>query len=189
MNYSFLINQLKLLAPFFNGNVAGAAAYAHGVEDQVWLPLPAAYVVPLDEDAGDQPGLNSFYQTLTERFQVIVVFDNTVDRRGQSVTELYEVARLSIFSAILNWRPDSTQDNPDLVTSLYTPVNRSSKGIYSGGAGLVSFDRARLFYQWTFCLDCQFTAADGWQQPKKPLTVITVNTEGQSDSFEAPLPQ
>jgi hypothetical protein len=188
VNYSFLINQLKLLTPIFNGNVAGAAAYAHGVEDQVWLPMPAAYVVPLEEEAGEQTNMNSFLQVITERFQVIVVFDNTNDRRGQSVTEQYECVRLAIFSALLNWRPDAVQDNPGLVLSLYNPVNRSSKGIYSQGAGLMSMDRARLFYQWTFALDCTFTEADGWQQPSVPLTSIDVN-EAEFGSFQVIISQ
>jgi hypothetical protein len=189
VNYPVIINQLRQLAPLFNGNVAGAAAYAHGVADQVWLPTPAAYVVPIDEEAGPNEEMNGLLQTVTERFMVIVNFDNTTDRRGQTVTNSYDVTKAAINTAILNWRPDSSVDNPGIVlpTDLY--ADRATRGLYAGGAGLIDdITRARVFYQWTFCLDVLLSYADGWQQPTVPLLMLSAN-EDELGAFTVPLPQ
>jgi hypothetical protein len=187
VNYQVVINQLRTLATVFNGNVAGAAAYARAVEDQVWLTLPAAYVVPLEEEAGPNDSMNGLLQMVTQRFMVVVVFDNTADRRGQSVTDLYEATKQSINGAILNWRPDSTADNPGIVLPSPT-ADRATRGLYAGDAGLMAdITRARIMYQWTFCLDVQFTEFDGWQQPTVPL--LTIENITEPGSFSVTLPQ
>jgi hypothetical protein len=189
VNYVTVINQLKRLATVFDGNVAGAAAWAHGVEDQVWLPRPAAYVVPLDEEASENTSQNGLLQIVTQRFMVIVDFDNTSDRRGQTVTNAYEQTRASIDTAILNWRPDSSIDNPGVVSPTDIGADHSSRGLYRGDAGLITdITRARIFYQWTYCLDVLFSQDDGWQQPSVPLLEIQANPT-LPGSFDLILPQ
>ena len=162
MNYDAVIAQLKAYAPMFNGNVAGAADYDRAVQDQVWLPPPAAYVRPLDEEAEPNTSLNSLRQLVTERFGVIVIFDNSADRRGQTVTSLYDGTRAAIWRAILNWSVD--------------PV-RASRGIEYGGGQLLAHDRARLLYQWEFTLQITVSAADGWQITADPLLEIDAQLE------------
>jgi hypothetical protein len=193
MNLDLVISQIRTLVPFFAGNVAGAAAYANGVDAQVWLPTPAAYVVPLDGEAtpnGEEAGL---VQMLTERVNIIVQFDNSADRRGQSVTELYQSTLYAIFRAILNWRPNSSVDNPGVVVRDAPGNDVSAKGLYLVSEGLVDFDRARLFYRFTFGLDSMISDSDGWQPFSEPLRAIkgtiTSPTSGEDlASFETDFP-
>ena len=176
MNLDLVITALKNRAPFFAGNVAGAAAYARGVSDQVWLPTPAAYVVPLEGEASPNDDMGgSNYQRLTERINVIVQFDNSADRRGQTVTELYEPVKYQLLGAILNWRPNSSIDNPGIVVAGQPGIDCSSQGISLVGHGLLDLDLSRLFYRWTFELISMISDADGWQPPSVPLTGVSVN--------------
>lgn len=167
MQIDRVITQIRALSPIFAGNVAGAAAYANGVEDQAWLPLPACYVVPLDDDAGENTSQTGTQQIVTERIAVILVMDNSTtagDRRGQASAEQYGLMRGAIFRAILNWRPDWNPENP--------AANRESRGIYYVRGSLVDFDLARLFYQFDFALDTTITELDGWLEVPVPLVDV-----------------
>lgn len=176
MNIDQVAAQIKTLAPLFGNSVAGAAAYANGVQDQVWLPLPACYVIQLDQDAEDNSSLNGLQQIVHERVGVIVVLDtlkvggsaqDLADRRGQAATAYIDTVKYAIFRAILNWRPDWDLTNP--------PMNREGRGIYFVGANFPeagAFDRARFFYQFVFGLDTTITDRDGWQEPSDPLISI-----------------
>ncbi len=192
MNYDVVIHQLRTLVPEFGDNVAGAAAYARGVDSQVWLQTPAAYVVPFEGDTSPNDEATGLVQTRTERIAVIVQFDNSEDRRGQSVTEQYQATMYAVFRAILNWRPNSSVDNPGLVKP--GPGNDvSAKGMYLVSESLVEFDRARLFYQFVFGLDSMITDADGWQPPGVPLraikgTITSPKTGEALASFETDFP-
>ena len=159
MNISAVIAQLRMYAPVFEGRVAGAADFSKGLEDAVWMAQPAAYVIPLDEEAGENRSQDGLVQLITERIGVIVAFDNTTDRRGQGpATDLHEV-RAAVWSALLNWRP-----YPD----------SEGRGFSYGGGQLRDFDRGRLFYQWEFVIETTVTDDDGWQAPTAPLTDINV---------------
>jgi hypothetical protein len=195
VNLDNVILQLKEYCPFFKGNVAGSAAWERGVEDQVWLPTPAAYVVPLDGDASENQDQGAgIYQVLTERVNVIVQFDNSHDRRGQSVTTSYEPVKYILLAALYGWRPDSSIDNPGLVVPGTPGADVSVRGMTLAGHGFVFMDLARLFYRWTFQLDMTLTDADGWQPPSEPLLGVQANypdpdgtTHGEP--FEVTLPQ
>lgn len=185
MRLDVVILQIKTYCPFFNGNVAGAAAYARGVEDQVWLPTPAAYVVPLDEDdAGNLDQGGAIYQNVVERVNVIVQFDNRLDRRGQSVTENLNPVRFALYRGLLGWRPNSTVDNPGLVLPTDPGADASNRGMQAAGGGLVAFDLARLFWRFTFLLESVVTDADGWVLSSEPLLgvhgTITSPTTGET---------
>ncbi len=183
MNINVIIAQLRSLAPIFGGNVAGAAGYAYGVSDQVWLPLPAAYVVHLGEDAEPNNSMTDSWQIIHEKIGVICVLDTTLvggvtdlaDRRGQAASAYVDTVRAAIWRAILNWRPDWDPANP--------AANRETRGIYYAGAQFPaegSFDRARFFYQFEFGLDTTVTGADGWQPPYDDLVSITGTIPGAS---------
>lgn len=171
MNLDVVISRLRALAPMFNGNVAGAAEYEQGVQNQVWLPLPAAYVIPLDDEIvepNDQ--LTGIYQVTTERIGVIAVFSNAAavaqgDRRGQTVSDLFNPIKWQLFSALINWRPNSSMENPGLVNPGDPGADHSPKGMAYSGGKLLGFDLARLFYQWDFALEIQITDADGTWPP------------------------
>lgn len=175
MNINAIAAQIRSLSTVFSGNVAGAAGYYNGVSDQAWLPLPAAYVLPDDEDAENNISAAGLDQIIHERVAVIVVIStlnaggepDTADRRGQAAAAQFDIIRKSIWRAILNWRP--REDGGDTITQ------QSSKGIYYIAAGYPAegaFDRARAFRRFTFGLDTFITDEDGWQQPFDPLVAV-----------------
>lgn len=174
MDLAAVIQQLRDHARPFEGRVAGAADYATGVADQTWMTFPAAYVVPEDEEAAENRAgpSGTLEQDVTERFGVIVGFDNQVDRRGQSVTVLYDSIRAALFRALLNWRPPEPDGD----------VRRAARGLYYVEGALQGFDRARLFYKWTFALDILITDADGWQEPLGDLEAIEITVKEPADT-------
>lgn len=165
MKLDAAIAQLRLYAPVFGGRVAGAADFDRGLRDQVWLDYPAAYVIPLDEEATPNASGPGLIQTVTERIGVIIALSNLDDRRGQAPAATYEEMRAAIFGAVLNWRPDA---------------NSQPRGYAYGGGQLRDFDRGRLFYQFEFIIETQITDDDGWHPPQTPLTQIDlVGTDPQ----------
>lgn len=175
MNIDAIAAQIRSVATVFGGDVAGAGAYANGVADQTWLPLPAAYVIPGEEDAEPNESMTGDYQVVHERVSVIVVLAtmsaggslDAADRRGQAASAEIEVLRAAIFKAILNWRPN--EDGSDAVTS------PSTRGIYYLGGGYPAegaFDRARFFFRFDFGLDTTITDDDGWRPSGVPLTKV-----------------
>jgi hypothetical protein len=187
--------QLRALAPIFEGNIAGAAGYTNGVSDQAWLPPPAAYAIPLDQEAGENTSMQGLQQIVHERFGVIVVLDikkvggapvDLADRRGQAAAAYLDVIKYAICRAILNWRPDWDLTNP--------PADREGRGIYFISAGFPqdgAFDRARFFYQFIFGLDTTLTDLDGWQEAGVPLAGIQgaiTNDAGTLAGFAVTLP-
>jgi hypothetical protein len=194
MNVNQIATQIKASATLFGDSVAGAAAYANGVADQAWLPLPAAYVIQLDQDADDNTSMNGLQQIVHERVGVIVVLDtlkvggvpDLADRRGQAATAYLDTIKYGLFRAILNWRPDWNISNP--------PTNREGRGLYFVSAGFPSdgaFDRARYFYQFVFGLDTTISDLDGWQQPSEPLIGVegTIVSNGETlATFDVTLP-
>ncbi|MDE2342920.1 MAG: hypothetical protein KGL63_05930 [Betaproteobacteria bacterium] len=182
MNIDAVAAQLRSVAAIFNGSVAGAAAYANAVVDQTWLPLPAAYVIPDEEDAEPNESMTGTYQQVHERVSVIVVFptlsaggnQDLTDRRGQAAAAQLRSIRAAIFKALLNWRPD-----PD---GIDTTEQIEARGMYYVGGRFPqegAFDRARFFYQFTFGLDTLITDSDGWQPTGVPLTQVKATITDQ----------
>jgi hypothetical protein len=157
MRIDAVVAQLRLYAPVFGGRVAGAAEFAGGVSDQTWMASPAAYVLPLDEEAGENDSNDGLYQIVAERVGVVLALDNSADRRGQSTATQLGGLRAAVFAALLNWRPDP---------------NSQVRGYAYGGGRLLDMDRGRLFYQWEFVIATTITDDDGWQPPSVPLTEI-----------------
>lgn len=163
MQIDAVITQLKTYASIFGGRVAGAAELA-AVLDQTWLQYPAAYVVPGDFTATDNESAVGLRQTLTEEVVIVVAFDNSADRRGQSVAEQYFAVRASINAAILNWRPDWNPTTP--------ATNIETRGFAISRGALGQQDRGRLFYEYTYSIETYLTDDDGWQLPSVPLVQI-----------------
>jgi len=174
MDLPAVIVHLRANAPIFGGRVAGAANFTKALETEGMLDLPAAYVVPADDDATENLEANLLVQDVTERFSVIVELPNDADRRGQRATTLYDPVRAALWAALLNWRLD--------------PV-KAAKGLYYAGGSLLDLDRARLFYRWDFAQDIRITDEDGWQQPLIPLTSISFTTSQPPFEADVALPQ
>ena len=178
MDLPAVIAQLKRNVPLLGGRVAGMSEFTATMAGEVRPEaFPAAYVVPLGEEAEPNDETNAVYQLVTERIGVVVEFDNQGDRRGQGVTLLYAPMRAALFGALLNWR----DTNP----------THALRGFEFSSSGLLQGDRARVFYQWEFVLPTVVTDLDGWQAPADPLLEVHANS-GPGDpppTFSAILPQ
>jgi hypothetical protein len=189
VNLVAVIEQLRTYAPVFNSNVAGAAAYANAVETQAWLPMPAAYVVPTEDDAGPNTSMTGDWHVVTERFAVIVALDNAADptdRRGQLAVAGLDAVRASIRKAIVNWRPDF---RPGAVPPDW---GNAARGIYEIQGSRLDMNRARLIWQFDFGIEVTVTEADCWQPTGPDLTdiratVVDIETGGTLAVADLPL--
>jgi hypothetical protein len=160
------ITSLRLNAPIFAGRIAGAAEFYRGLKDYTTsLPLPAAYVLPLGQDADPNVSYGGLFQIVHKSIGIAVELDAQRDRRGQDPAMGFETIETQIFASCLN---------------LYLGQCRMTQGAYFTGARYLDLDRARLWYQWEFGLNWQITDADGVQPPSIPLESIEV------DIFHAP---
>jgi hypothetical protein len=150
MDLTNIIEALKVRCPSFgaapNRRFAGAAEFAL-LEETQSMEFPSAYVVPLDDEPGDQTSSNGYKQEVRDMFGIIVVFNNKVDERGQtSIAVVRNHIRKELFRAILAWSPDEEHDRIQ----------------YEGGS-LLSVNRAHLYYQFEFSASTVFQEADTWQ--------------------------
>lgn len=146
MDITLIIEALKTrAAATFGGRVAGAAEYKR-LPENANLVMPAAYVVPLDDDAGEMTSENGYSQIVRDSFAVIVAVSNAPDERGQTSAISVAAMRAVLWSALLAWKPDGT----------HGPIQ------YEGGQ-LLDLDRARLYYQYEFSAATEITEADTWQ--------------------------
>ena len=171
MDIDSVIAQLRTYAPVFGGRVAGAASYA-AAQDQVWMDQPAAYVIPLEDEAGENQDRTGLYQIVLEKVGIVVDLKNTEDRRGQSaVTVAVDEVKTAIFKAILRWTPAG---------------GAFTRGFFYAGGGLVGGNgvtRQWLRWQFDFSIERTITGADGWQPPSVPLEAI----EGHITNPDDPL--
>jgi hypothetical protein len=87
------------------------------------------------------------------------------DRRGQTTSAQFNPVKWQLFAALLNRRPNSSQDNPGVVLPGDPGADHSARGFSYAGGRLVDFDMARLFYQWDFALEVKLSDADGTWPP------------------------
>lgn len=178
MNLDMVIQQIRTLCPAFSNRVSGAADFAQGVAATSTSVMPAAFVLPLEDDARepDEPNVPGLYQVVVERIGVVIQISNEKDRRGQgSVTTVYDL-RTQLFRALLNWRPGVTAyggSDPDAAPEV--GMLASATGFAYGGGRLLSFDRARLFWQFEFVLECSISDADGFQVTGHTLDSIDMH--------------
>jgi len=132
-------------AATFGDNVAGAAEFK-GLDEATALPLPCAFVIPMDDNPDDDTSANSVRQNLRDTFAVVVCVSNAADPRGQGSATSMHALRALLWSALLGWQPSDT----------YGPIQ------YAGGT-LLAMDRARLWYQFEFTASMTIDASDGYQ--------------------------
>lgn len=144
MDLNEIIAALKArCAAVFGENVSGAAEYKRLLENAN-LTVPAAYVIPMDENAGEQQSQNSYRQIITDTIAVVVVVSNAVDERGQGSITSIPAIRAALCAALCGWEPAD-----------HGPMQ------YDGGS-LLDLDRARLYYQFEFSADTELSEADTW---------------------------
>lgn len=147
MNLNLIIAQLRDHCPSFEGRVAGAARFKT-IDETANLAIPAAYVIPLDDQPGERMSLNDVRQPLIESFAIIVAISNTPDERGQAaINSAHDTIRQEIWQALLGFQPDA---------AIY-------RGIEYQGGNLLELDRSRLWYQFDFGAYMEIGPEDGWQ--------------------------
>jgi hypothetical protein len=129
----------------FAGRIAGAAEFAL-ISPDAKLTVPAAYVIPLDDTAQPNGSDNGYSQIVRDGFAVIVVLSNTAAEIGKSSVAQIQPIRNALNAALLSWKPDSE----------HGPIE------YEGGQ-LLDIDRARLYYQFEYACETEFTEADTYQ--------------------------
>ena len=78
------IQQLRAYCPPFAGRVAGVADFRLGLQNyNATMLLPAAYVVPLDQESDGNSAMVGLYQFVRKTLGVVVELDARADRRGQ----------------------------------------------------------------------------------------------------------
>lgn len=145
MQLEIIIQALRERCPSFQNRVGGAAAFKD-LEESTSLPVPSAFVIPLDDNPKDTRSLNSVRQEMTDSFAVVIAISNTVDERGQAAFHSVRDLRAELWAALLGWRPD-----PDY------------NGITYEGGTLNRMNRARLWYQFEFGAEMEIGPEDGWQ--------------------------
>jgi hypothetical protein len=147
------IEQLRQHVPLLGGRIAGAADYVAGLQaDNATMPLPAAYVLPLDQESNGNEVMVGLVQTVTRTFGVIVEFA-VPDRRGQGPAMRYDEMQEQLCRALLLWQPQAAIGGPG--------TNRvpNHQGFWLAGGRMLDFNRARLFYQWEFSIEWQLFSA------------------------------
>lgn len=153
------ISQLRANAPMFGGRVAGAAEFVRGLRDyNTSMPLPAAYVLPLIQDADPNTSYGGLQQIVHMGIGVAVELDAQTDRRGQAPAMDIDTVRAQVFASVLNYRIDD--------------CHMARGAAYAGSRPLDVLDRARWFYQFEFNIDWQITDADGFQPVAEDLLAL-----------------
>lgn len=150
MDLTNVIIALKQRCPSFgvapNRRFAGAAEFAV-IEETQSMEFPSGYVIPLDDEVAENQSSNGYRQQVRDMFGVVVVFNNKLDERGQhAVTQVRNIIRKELFSALLAWRPDAEHD----------------RIVYEGGT-LLGVNRAHLYYQFEFSAVTTLDESDTWQ--------------------------
>lgn len=161
-----IITALKARAASFGGRVAGAAEYKR-LPETANLAVPAAYVIPMDDDAGEQSSQNGYRQTVTDTFAVVVVLSNTPDERGQTAITGKDAIRAELWTALLAWQPDAE----------HGPIE------YAGGQ-LLDLDRARLYYQFEFSAETEIRETDTHQAVANAALPAFVDMQIEVDTID-----
>jgi len=141
-----IIQAVRQRCPSFSSRVAGAIQF-QVLPDSVALVLPAAYVLPLDDQPGENLAQNSVRQRLKDSFAVVIALSNAPDEKGQGAAFTVHGIRTELWAALLGWQPDPRYEGIE----------------YEGGA-VLKIDRARVWYQFEFGAAMEIEPADGWQE-------------------------
>ena len=159
------IEQLRAQCPVFGGRVAGAADFQLGLKNyNENMALPAAYVVPLAQEAEPNQVMTGYIQILEKTVAVVVELDATPDRRGQDPTMQYDEIEQQLIGALALWSPEPCR----------VP---NKQGYQVRGGRFLDLDRARVFYQWEFLLPWQIDQDDAWDVDFDAVPLCGINLE------------
>lgn len=148
MELSTIIKALRERVPDFNQRVSGAAEF-RPLPEVGKLSLPAAYVIPLHDETGEQKSQTDYWQECTDGFSVVVALDNRLDELGlNSIDDAVHLVRRKLWRALLGWRPYPEYTN----------------GIEYRGGVLLDMNRAILYYKFDFQATFEISPEDTWQE-------------------------
>lgn len=143
-----IIDALRERVPDFEQRVSGAAEF-RPLPEVSKLSLPAAYVIPLHDETGEQKSQTDYWQECTDGFSVVVALDNRLDELGlSSIDDAVHVVRRKLWRALLGWQP-------------YPEYTR---GIEYRGGVLLDMNRAILYYKFDFQAAFEIGPDDTWQE-------------------------
>lgn len=153
-----LILRLRERCPLFERRVGGTASFEVGSVAGVSLPIPHAFVVPVEETAMDTPGGDVLSQQVRLTFITIVCVSNTENRedgRGLTGGAAIEQVRRELLNAMIGWEPltwaipipENMRGHEDLM-----PNSRADSVRYRGGSFLKMSD-GRLWHQFEWSID------------------------------------
>jgi len=163
MNLDAVIIQLRnQTVSIFNRRIHGTAEFAR-IQDngKTHLAIPAAYVMPLADQAQGNPNSIGFQQDVVEQFAVILALNNQADRTGLIAADQVYTVRSAIFQALLNWSPNPEQ---------YEPLE------YAGGQFL-DLNPAVLYWRLTFQTKTRLTTEDGFQDTHPDLQDVKIGID------------
>lgn len=170
MNIEPIITALRGRMPTLEQRVFGAAQWSV-LERNEAPQYPAAYVVPLSEDPGEQESAVGYYQTVTNTFGVIVCVDQCVDERGQEAMAQINAIKAELFRSLLGWQQEPRTDYSEI--------------IYAGG-GLIHIDPERVIWQFEFSFDTYINVDETWQGEElaglPPLTGLDISVDAVEPS-------
>ncbi|HGW6102659.1 TPA: hypothetical protein ACNIQM_000756 [Citrobacter werkmanii] len=136
-----IILALRDRVPDFENRVSGAAEF-RPLPEVGKLSLPAAYVIPLHDETGEQKSQTDYWQDCTDGFSVVVALDNRLDELGlASIDDAVHIVRRKLWRALLGWSPSAE----------YT------RGIEYRGGVLLDMNRAILYYKFDFQASFEIT--------------------------------
>lgn len=110
MKPSLIVPVIAANCPSFENRVKGVADIDAAYEDEkgVQITLPAAFVVPLEDEATDLAVTRHTHQILVETICVIVVVSSSDDASGQDAEEAFQDLRDELLAALVDYNPDET---------------------------------------------------------------------------------
>lgn len=147
MELRIIIDALRERIPDFGQRVSGSAEF-RPLPEVGKLSLPAAYVIPLHDETGEQKSQTDYWQDCTDGFSVVVALDNRLDDLGlNSIDDAVHIVRRKLWRALLGWQP-------------YPEYTR---GIEYRGGVLLDMNRAILYYKFDFQATFEIGPEDTWQ--------------------------
>jgi len=177
MDVSQIVYQLRKYCPILKS--VAAAGDLTVLAGQTNLPLPAAFVVPLDIEVEPNESMNSLYQIATNNFAVVVALDNTTDARGQ-LTATVDVGTMfyALYKALAGW---------------YIETEPSQRSVYASGKAVqLDFDRSRNWWQFPYAYETVLDESWGFTPDSMAVTSIetdfNVRTTGNATNFDFTIP-
>lgn len=136
MRITPIIAHLKAECPQFKGRVAGGLDW-DPVQGCQKVQSPAAFVLPVGDEAGEPLAINGAAQVVRDSFDVCVVLDNQ-DERGQAAADLVHDVRTTLCRALMGFTAGDE----------FEPI------AYDRG-DLILMDRAKVVYGFRFYADTQ----------------------------------